>query len=805
MRIERVLLLALLIAPGPAPAGTLRYRVTDTAGNPIPAKLTFVVPGGVKRADIDLKTKAPFWAARKGVLYTLPGEEEVPVPDGKYRVYVSHGPEWTVATADIEVGSGPPASVKAALERVIDTRGWISGDMHLHTLTNSGHGDANLEERIITLAAEEVEWAVATDHNFITDYRPYVKALNAGKWILTTVGNELTTTFIGHFNVFPLDPLLPPTNWRVSDPRELFRRIRQDGVEVIQVNHPRWTGERGAYFRDLDVSPHTGDTEHPLYSTDFDSIEVLNSGPLDGWEFRPNVGTGDNPVFDFSVREDWYHLLNRGSTVTAVGNSDSHNVDEYIGGYPRNYLRSAVDDPALASEKDLVAAVKAGRLTVSSGIFVEAWIGESLPGSLVLRKPPEGAAAKGVEPPARSSHVPTPEEVALSFRVQAPPWVRADRIIVVSNGEEVARLPLPAQADGRPLRHEGVYRDRPARDAWYVVYAIGDTAPVPILHPHTFPLGFTNAIRVDADGDGKFTPLREHARRLVEKVLLGETPAESLARETPSFRRQALGALREIEAGRGSSHDPARSSHDPAPAALRLLADFTRDPERSVRAAAASLLAVRREPAATAALLEARARTTDALERASLDFELARAGHLEALDALIAFHGEESGFRKYTARRDILELARKTRLGDWLVAESLAGDPDAGPPPARDPAWRALGAQKDSYLSFRETLKPRDKAVGFARLVVRSRVPFRTYILAGSENECSLALNGLEILRAGPGKSSDAMKNPIPVSLPEGENTILVKLKLEGEKTPWGFHLLILDPLGDIEPVDPGA
>jgi hypothetical protein len=774
----RAILLAIVLAPAGVPAGTLRYRITDLAGNPIPAKLTFVVPGGVKRSDADLKSKAPFWAARKGVLYTLPGSEEVPVPDGKYRVYASHGPEWTIAIADIEVGPGAPALVSAALERVVDTRGWISGDMHLHTLTNSGHGDANLEERIITLAAEEVEWAVATDHNFITDYRPYVEALHAGKWILTTIGNELTTTFIGHFNVFPLDPLLPPTNWRVSDPRELFRRIRLEGAEIIQVNHPRWTGERGAYFRDLDVSPHTGDTEHPLYSADFDSIEVLNSGPLDGWEYRPNVGTGDDPVFDFSVREDWYHLLNQGSTVTAVGNSDSHNVDEYIGGYPRNYIRSPVDDPTAASEKDLCAAVKAGRVTVSSGIFVEAWIGESLPGSLVPGK--------------------AGEEVPLSFRVQAPPWVRADRLVVVANGEEVAVLALPAPAEGRPLRHEGVFRDRPARDAWYVVYAIGDAAPVPILHSHTFPLGFTNAIRVDADGDGKFTPLREHARRLAARVLAGEAPIESLSRETPSFRRQALGAVRDLE----------KSGAGRADAIVRLLAGLARDPERSVRAAAASLLAVRREPEARAGLLAARARAADAVEGAALDFELARSGHFEGLEALVAFHAAESGLRRHSARRDILELARKTRLGDWLVAGAPGGAAEKGlavEPPPPGASWRVLSPHKDCYLSFRDVLKAEAGAVGFARFAVRSSAPLRTYILAGSQNACSIAVNGAEVLRAEPRKSADPLHHAVPVALRAGENEVLVRCVLEGEKGGWGFYFQAIDPRGQLEPIDPGA
>jgi hypothetical protein len=130
----------------------------------------------------------------------------VPVPPGKYVVHVSHGFEWTTAVCAIEVPKEGSALLEATLERVVDTRGYISADLHLHTLTFSGHGDANVDERMITLCAENVEWAVATDHNHVTDYVPYVERLGAQKWIACTPGNEVTTTWIGHFNAFPFDP-----------------------------------------------------------------------------------------------------------------------------------------------------------------------------------------------------------------------------------------------------------------------------------------------------------------------------------------------------------------------------------------------------------------------------------------------------------------------------------------------------------------------------------------------------------------------------------------------------------------------
>ena len=784
---------ALLAGPDPAPApetAFVRYRITDPAGSAIPAKLTFLLPGTSTRARLDLKTKAPCWAARNAVVYTLPCDETIPVAPGAYRVVISHGPEWTIASEEITLRAGETRLVEAALERVVDTRGWISGDMHLHTLTNSGHGDANLEERVITLCAEEVEWAVATDHDYITDYAPHVKALKAERWILTTPGNEVTTSTMGHFNAFPLDPALPPVNSRVSDPRELFRRIRADGASIIQVNHPRWTGFRGAYFRDLDLSPHTGDTSNPLFSFAFDSFEVLNSGPLCGWEYAPDAGTGDNPELDFSVREDWYHLLNRGLTPTAVGNSDSHDVDAYIGGYARNYIRSSTDDPAKSSERELVESVKAGRLSVSSGIFVEASL---LP------------APKG--------------EAALAIRVQAPPWIDVDRVAVVANGEEVWRTslrPSPPAPGPRTaaraisieteeraeralpgpgvIRHEGVFRDRPRRDTWYVVHAAGDKAPTPVLHPHTFPLGFTNAIRFDADGDGKFTPLREHARVAVDRSLAGTDESSPFPGETPSFRRQAAGALREMLEG---------ERRPPADRARALLARLLRDEDATVRAAARSLLGLRPDPEARALLADARRSARDPLERASFDFELVRAGDLSALEDLVLLYRDETGFRRHTIRRDLLELARRTRIEGWKASgpEPSRGWRDVfSGPPRRGRLERALAQDTYAYLNLRDVMTGAARgSVGHTRLAARAREALRTYLLCGSDNPMRIFVNGGEVHRQEPRRGGGHGAELVPVSFRSGPNEVVVECVLEEPGGGFGFFLQLVDPLGVLE------
>src|SRR5205085_671010 len=85
-------------------------------------------------------------------------------------------------------------------------------DTHVHTLTYSGHGDATLDERVLTLAGEGVELPVAAEHNRQIDYHAAAVRLGVRKYFTPVVGNEVTTA-VGHFNVFPLRAEGPLRDW----------------------------------------------------------------------------------------------------------------------------------------------------------------------------------------------------------------------------------------------------------------------------------------------------------------------------------------------------------------------------------------------------------------------------------------------------------------------------------------------------------------------------------------------------------------------------------------------------------------
>ena len=61
--------------------------------------------------------------------------------------------------------------------------------MHTCTLQFSGHGDASAMERVVTLAGEEVDLAIATDHNHQTDYSPFQEQAGLTEWFTPVIGN----------------------------------------------------------------------------------------------------------------------------------------------------------------------------------------------------------------------------------------------------------------------------------------------------------------------------------------------------------------------------------------------------------------------------------------------------------------------------------------------------------------------------------------------------------------------------------------------------------------------------------------
>ena len=467
-----------------------RRSPKDKDLSPSPCKATFE---GLDVASPDFGPAHAAGPARNQVT-TKDGDVDVPLAPGKYRVTLSHGPEYAISQFEVEVRPG--ADVEGAcnigercfLRRVVDTAGWVACDFHQHTMLGVD-APTSTRDRVIGNVAEGVEVAVASEHNIVADLEPLVREMGLADRLVEIPGDELTTDTSqrpwGHANVFPLvaNPALANGGAmpvRDRPVKELFSEIRaKDPGAVIQINHPR-SGKNG-YFDLLDFDRATGVGTDPAYDSDFDAIELWN---------------GRNVAGRSAVLEDVKSLLRNSHPVTITGTTDTHGMVGQEAGYPRTYVK--VDDKTLdtwtpSRSADLARAIKTGReVVVTNGPFMQVHA--------------NGASIGGVAR-ARGGHV------MVTVEVQSAPWVDVRHIHVVRvlgtkagsrdrlDADVVPRLTAAGALAARRTFDLAVDRD----DAILVVVT-GDKPLSPVLPgdgPEITPYAISGAIWLDADGDGK--------------------------------------------------------------------------------------------------------------------------------------------------------------------------------------------------------------------------------------------------------------------------------------------------------------
>ncbi|HVW00493.1 MAG TPA: CehA/McbA family metallohydrolase [Planctomycetaceae bacterium] len=468
--------------------GRLHVTVRDRGDQkPLPCRITLLDDRGMlaligSRSD---ETRA----VRTGVAYLAAGETVLEVPAGKYRVVAGRGFEYGIDSAEVEVRAGQTADVRLQIAREVPTPGWVACDTHVHTLTYSGHGDCTDVERVITLAGEGIEWPIITDHNRHIDLDPLARRLNLRQWFTPVVGNEFTTK-VGHFNIFPVEPQIPPADTQVQDWADVATALKGSAPRVVILNHPR---DLHAGF--LPFAP-----EHHL---------ALTGDNLDGWKLPANamelVNSGAQQSDMRRTIRDWHGMLNHGHVLTPVGSSDSHDVSRYIVGQGRTYIRC---DDADAGNIDIDGAVRSfveGRTSVSLGLLADISVnGTARVGDIVTATGP----------------------IKVQVRVLGPAWTTAERVEVYANGVLVALAEIPEEA-GRKAGEKWTVRrvlERPKHDvhltavAWGapqtgLFWPLGKPYQPTSTHVDLHVVGITGAVWIDADGDGQITSARGYAER----------------------------------------------------------------------------------------------------------------------------------------------------------------------------------------------------------------------------------------------------------------------------------------------------
>lgn len=485
---------------------------------------------------------------------------------------VSEGVEFFASTDHDVITEFRPVVEELGLDR------WVQASAGLETTTiELGHFLA------FPLAADYTQ----PSHNGSIDWVDMgPKDMVAGLYDLGLYGPEDTVVYVGH----PRDGILGYFDQYGLDP---MAGSSQDPLLVSSL-----LNSNNDYL-DLCEDPTNPDEIclEKTFTLDFDGLELLNGKRFDliltptteemacfaGWldgvsvdgcdgaevtaydvatrtldEQRRLLGAADPTVLEAGEEpiylsgepqgqiDDWFTLLNLGYRHTVLGNSDTHGLTKTESGCPRNYVVSAVDDPEAINEREVARAVKEHRVVASYGPLID-------------------FHAEDMQHGIGSDVSVEDGTVTLFIEVQAPRWMKVDRVELYENGVLVREWDGDAVDSDAVIKfNEEVELEAPGntdlfgnvvqQDAWYVVSVIGDqdlaplyqTVEVPPLqlndvvigalgelnlptivqsavgeparfpnvHP-VHPYAVTNPIWVDFDGDGAFRATGEPAEFLV--------------------------------------------------------------------------------------------------------------------------------------------------------------------------------------------------------------------------------------------------------------------------------------------------
>jgi hypothetical protein len=472
------------------------------------------------------------------------GLAHLTVRPGIYQVIVSRGFEYETSTQEVTLKPGHTAVAMAELDRVVDTGGYLSGDFHLHSI-GSLDSWAQLDDRVHSYAGEGLEVAISSDHNFVTDYGPALARQGLQPFLATAVGVELSTLDRGHFNGFPIKPLIGGLEkdpkkegaylnteevstfgsplWVRQPPQKLFdglRKFKMDDVDsLVQVNHAR-APVMGGYFTEyglnqdsLVVQGKTGlvapkPATYPefaveAFSWDFDVLELMNGK---NYEYLENLkipaGSGSDPVSGCAVfeGESYRRYADEGDCVPAEIAFPGVVEDWFhILSAGKRIIGTANSDSHSNWSGEPGAPRTFFRAPSDSPLFLRpADIVAGLKGGDVIMShgpfltvSAEGEGAEAVHLGGEVEAASANGEIKVKVRLQAASWVKVDTVEVLGITWNAATESLDIQRDvhevedaGRGAQDQNLESTLIfGKDGYVVVRARGSESMFPMLYP----------------------------------------------------------------------------------------------------------------------------------------------------------------------------------------------------------------------------------------------------------------------------------------------------------------------------------
>jgi len=473
-------------------AAQVVFKITDEHGKDTPCKAQFNAVEGTAKPNLGPTDRAHGCVDQ---YHSETGSFSVQLPPGSYEVIITRGPEFGHLKKSITLAPGRTHYFEGQLIRQVDTTGWISADYHNHS-TPSGDNTCGTDDRIINLAAEQIEFAPTTEHNRLYDWAPHIEQLGLQAHIKTIPGMELTGSG-AHFNMFPLEPKPGLQDggapvWS-KDPRLNAIVLRgfqgEQADRWIHVNHPDMTEnfiDRNGDGKADGGFAYFGNLIDGLESQNYRNSEILAGAP---YRLSDPFNRGSRIQY---IREFiWLQLLNQGLPARAIAVCDAHHVyGNGVGGW-RTYVQSSTDDPAKIDWQEMSRNSKAGRMILSSGPFLEV-------------ETAGGIIAGGLD---RANG-----KVDLKVKVQCSDWLDIDRVQILINGRQ------PEEYNYTREKNAGLFGDgvikfdqnlaiKLSEDAHIIVVAIGENSSLKTGFGNSGqadhkPVAYNNPIFIDVDGNG---------------------------------------------------------------------------------------------------------------------------------------------------------------------------------------------------------------------------------------------------------------------------------------------------------------
>lgn len=319
------------------PARDVTIRVRDEHGKPAVASLVIkdrldrIYPNRSKRLAPDF----PF----QPQIYRADGEN-IRLPEGTYTVTSSGGPEYLTKTTDLRVAASGAAELTVALERWIDpsTRGWYSGDHHIHAAGCSHYQNPTegvLPEHMMRQINGEalnlgsvLTWGPCYYYQkqfFTAEDHPLSKGDRRMHYDLEVSG--FPSSHSGHLVLLGLKDQDYPSTHRIEDwpswNLPILKWAKAQGA-VVGFAHSGW----GLEVQDSAVPSFEMPAFDGIGANEF-IVDVTHPGAVDF------ISTIDTPaVSELSI---WYHTLNVGFRTRISGETDFPCIYDSRVGLGRTY------------------------------------------------------------------------------------------------------------------------------------------------------------------------------------------------------------------------------------------------------------------------------------------------------------------------------------------------------------------------------------------------------------------------------------------------------------------------------------